>query len=114
MERDLLSKVLDTERAIQAKIEYEKKRQAEKIQKAGEMAEDRVMQEETALREQLEISVRKAEEIAKEKAADILDAAARRAETLRNLPDEALQRIILKYLDGILPGRPVDRPNVKG
>jgi vacuolar-type H+-ATPase subunit H len=114
MERDLLSKVLDTEREIQAKIESEKKRQAEKIEKARKEAEERVMREETMLHEQLEKSVREAKEIADEKAADILEAAVRRADNLRGLSDEALQRIVIKYIDSILPGRPIDRPNVKG
>lgn len=103
MERDMLSKVLDTEREIQAKIESEKKRHEEKIEKAGKEAGERVLQEEAALREQLEKSVREAEEIAKGKAADIMEAAGRRAETLRSLSDDALQRIVMKYIDSILP-----------
>lgn len=103
MERDLLSKVLEAEREIQAKIESEKKRLEEKIEKARKEAEERVLQEEAVLREQLEKSVRKAEEIAKEKAANILEAAGRRAEYLRSLSDEALQRIVMKYIDSILP-----------
>ena len=113
MERDLLSKVLDTEREIQAKVESERKRLQEKIEKARKEAEKRVMQEEAALREELEKSVLKAEQIAKKKAGDILEAAARRAEKLRSLSDEALHRIVIKYLDSILPGRPIDRPNVQ-
>ena len=113
MERDLLSKVIKTEREIQAKIESEKKRHEVRIEKAGKEAEERVLQEEAAHSEQLEKSVCEAEEIAKEKAADVLETAARRAENLRGLPDEALQKIVMKYIDSILPGRPIDRPNVK-
>jgi len=112
MERDLLSKVLDAEKEIQAKIESEKKRLEEKIEKARKEAEERVLREETALREQLKESVCKAEEIAEEKAGEILEAAARRVENLRSLTDEALQRIVMKYIDSILPGGRIDRPNV--
>ena len=104
MERDLLSKILDTEREIQAKIESVKERQAERIEKARKEAGERVLQEEAALREQLENSVLKAEKIAEEKAADILEASARRAENLRSLPDEVLQGIVIKYIDSVLPG----------
>lgn len=113
MERDLLSKILDTEREIQTKIESEKKRYAEAILKAKKEAEEKIVQEEAELREQLEKSVCKAEKIAEEKAVDILEAAARRADNLRSLPDEALQRIVMKYIDSILPGRLIDRQNVK-
>jgi vacuolar-type H+-ATPase subunit H len=114
MERDLLSKVLDNEREIQAKIESEEKQCAEKIEKARKDAEERVVQEEAVLCEQLEKSIREAEETADEKAGETLKAAARRAEYLRSLPDEALQRIVMKYIDSILPGRLIDRSNVKG
>ena len=103
MERDLLSKILDTEREIQAKIESEKKRCAEALLKARKEAEEKIVQEEAVLREQLEKSVRKAEEIAEKRAAEILEAAARRAENLRSLPDEVLQKIVMKYIDSILP-----------
>jgi vacuolar-type H+-ATPase subunit H len=103
MERDLLGKVLDTEREIQAKIESEKKRREETIEKAGKEAEERVMQEEAMLREQFEKYVHEAEEIAREKAVDVMEAATRRAENLRGLTDEVLQRIVLKYIDSILP-----------
>jgi len=103
MERDLLNKVLVTEREIQAKIESEKKRCVEKIEKARKEAQKRVHQEEAMLRVQLEKSVCKAEGIAEKKAADILEAAVRRAENLRSLPDAALQKIVMKYLDRILP-----------
>jgi len=114
MERDLLSKVLETEREIQAKIEFEKKQCAEKLEKDGKEAEERILREEAALREQLNKAVCKAEEISEEKAADILKAATKRAERLRSLPDEALQRVVMKYIDSILPGGRIDRPNVKG
>jgi len=103
MERDLLNKILETEREIQAKIESEKKQCAEKTEKARKESEESVFQEEAVLRGQLEKSIRKAEEIAKEKAAYILEAAARRAENLRGLSDENLQRIVMKYIDSILP-----------
>jgi vacuolar-type H+-ATPase subunit H len=103
MERDLLSKILDTEREIQAKIESEKKRRVETIEKARKEADERVMQEEAALREQFETSVRETEKVAEEKAGVILEAAARRATNLRGLSDEVLQKIVMKYIDSILP-----------
>jgi vacuolar-type H+-ATPase subunit H len=71
------------------------------------------MVEEAVLREQLEKSVCKAEEIAEKRAAKILEAAARRAENLGSLADEALQKIVMKYIGSILPGGRIDRPNVK-
>ena len=39
----------------------------------------------------------------KKKAEEILEAAVRRAEKVRRLPDEALQKIVMKYIDSILP-----------
>lgn len=104
MERDLLSKVLKAEKEIQAKIESEKKRCAEALLKARKEAEEKVVQEEAVLCEQSESSVQESEEIAEKRAAEILETAARRAESLRSLPDEALQKIVMKYIDSILPG----------
>ena len=112
MERDLLSKVLEAEREIQAKIESEKKRLEEKIENARKEAEERVLQEEAVLSEQLKESVCRAEKISEEKAGESLEAAALRAENLRSLTDEALQRIVMKYIDSILPGGRIDRSNV--
>ena len=103
MNKDLLSKVLNTEREIQAKIGSEKKLQEEKLEKARKEASDRAIQVEAELRGQLNESVRKAGEAAEKMAADILEAAARRAESLRSVPEEVLQSIVIKYIDSILP-----------
>ena len=100
----MLSKVLKAEKEIQAKIESEKKRCAEALLKARKEAEEKVVQEEAVLCEQSESSVQESEEIAEKRAAEILETAARRAENVRNLPDEALQKIVMKYIDSILPG----------
>ena len=104
MQRDLLSKVLEAEKEIQAKIESERKQCAEALLKAGKKAEEKVLEEEAILREQSESSVQESEEIAEKRAAEILEAAARRAENVRSLPEEALQKIVMKYIESILPG----------
>lgn len=104
MGRDLLGKVLDTEREIQEKIESEKKRHEKKLEQARKEAEERVLKEEASLRGELERKVREAEEASAARAAEILEAASLRAETLRSMSDEDLQRIVTKYIDSILPG----------
>jgi vacuolar-type H+-ATPase subunit H len=104
MERDLLSKVLEAEKEIQAKIESKKKQCAEALLRARKEAEEKVVQEEAVLREQSECAVQESEEIAEKRAAEILETAKLRAEIVRSLPDEALQKIVMKYIDSILPG----------
>jgi vacuolar-type H+-ATPase subunit H len=104
MERDLLNKVLEAEKEIQAKIESEKKRCAETLLKARKEAEEKVAREESILREQRESFFKKSEEIAEKKAAGILEAAVRKAANIRSLADETLQKIVMKYIDSNLSG----------
>ena len=113
MERDLLGKVIEAEREILTKIESAKKSCDERIEKARREAEEKVLQEEAVLRGQCERLVREAEESAGERAAEIIEAAARKSERLKKLPDDSLQRIIMKYIGRILPGERDDSPHVK-
>jgi vacuolar-type H+-ATPase subunit H len=102
MERGLLNKVVEAEREIQAKIESEKKRCDEQLERARLKADERVRQEEAFLLEQCAGSVREAEENARKKAADIVENAARRAEKLKGLSDEALQKVAMKFIGIIM------------
>lgn len=114
MERGLLGKVVEAERQIQERIDSEKKRWEEELQKVRREAEEKIRQEEASLSEQCEKSVREAEKSAEERASAILDAAAVKAAKLKDLNDEVLKQIVMKYIHRLLPGACHDRPHVQG
>jgi len=104
MENSILAKIIQTEGEIQEKIETARKRCTEQIQRLKEEAEKRIAHEESLVREQCRRSLEEAGLPAQQKASAILEAAARKAEQLRGLDDEALKQIIMKHIVSILPG----------
>jgi len=103
MERGLLDKIIEAERQILAKIESEKKKCDERLEEARRKAEERIAKEKAAMLEQYERAVREAEEAAGKRASGIMEDVSQRADRLRELPDEALQRVVITYINGILP-----------
>jgi vacuolar-type H+-ATPase subunit H len=104
MEDSILAKIIQTEGEIQAKIEAARKRCAEQIQRLKEDAEERIVREESRIREQCRRSLEEAGLPAQQKATAILEAASRQTEKLRQLDDEPLKQIIMKHIMRILPG----------
>jgi|PlaIllAssembly_1097288.scaffolds.fasta_scaffold1192679_2 vacuolar-type H+-ATPase subunit H len=103
MERGLLDKIVEAERQILAKIEAEKKKCDERLEDARRRAEERIAREKALMLEQCERAVREAEETAGTTASGILEDVKQRADRLRELPDEALQRVVITYIKNILP-----------
>ena len=103
MERGLLARVVEAEREILAKIESEKKRCDERLEEAKKKAEELIAQEKILIQAENARSVHEAEKHAEEEAAKVLEASNLKAARLRSLSDEALQKIIVKYLKRILP-----------
>jgi len=100
----LLDKIVEAERQILAKIEAEKKKCDDRIEEARKNADDRIAKERAIMIEQCERLVREAEEAAGKRAAGIMEAANQRADKLKGLPDEALQKIVIACINRILPG----------
>jgi vacuolar-type H+-ATPase subunit H len=103
MERGLLDKIVEAERQILAKIEAEKKKCDERLEDARRKAEERIAKEKALMLEQYERAVREAEETAGQTASAIIEGVKQRADRLRELPDEALQRVVITYIKNILP-----------
>jgi vacuolar-type H+-ATPase subunit H len=103
MERGLLDKIVEAERQILAKIEAEKKKCDERLDDARRKAEERIAKEKALMLEQYERAVREAEETAGKTASAIIEGVKQRADRLRELPDDALQRVVITYIKNILP-----------
>ena len=104
MESDILAKIIQAEREIHTKIETARKTGEELIHTLKEELEERIVQEESLVRDQCKRSLEEAALPAQKKASTILAAATRKAEKFRELDDEVLKQIIMKYIIRILPG----------
>jgi vacuolar-type H+-ATPase subunit H len=103
MERDLLSRLVEAEREIMAKIESEKKKCDDRLEDARRKTEEMISREKALIQEENERSFQEAEKNARERASKILDTYAQRTARLRGLSDEALQKIVVNYTNRILP-----------
>lgn len=113
MKDDVLGKVLEVEKEIQKKLELEKNKCREWLEKIASETEAKVLQEEKELTESLQESVHTAKIAAEKQAAEVLREAHAKAETLGTLNDETLKRIILRHISKILPGELDDSQDVK-
>lgn len=114
MESDILAKILQAEREIQTKIDTARQTCREQIQRLKEEAEKRIVQEERLVSEQCKRSLAEADELANKKAAALLETEERKAEKLSSLTDEALKKVVMKYMISIVPGEKHDRTHVQG
>lgn len=114
MEGDILAKILQAEREIQTKIDTARQTCREQLQRLKEEAEERIVQEERLVIEQCKRSLAGADELAKKKAAVLLETEERKAEKLSSLTDEALKKVIMKHMISIVPGGKHDRTHVQG
>ena len=101
----MLDKIVEAERQILTKIEAEKKKCDERLEEARRKAEERIAKERAVMLELCERAVREAEETAGKRASGIMEDVTQRADRLRELPDEALQRVVITYIRSILPGK---------
>lgn len=99
----MLDKIVEAERQILGKIEAEKKKCDERLEEARRKAEERIAKEKTLMLAQCESAVREAEETAGKRASAIIEDEKQRADRLRELPDDTLQRVVIPHIKNILP-----------
>lgn len=109
----MLGEVVEVEKEIQKKLELEKIKCREWLEKLSSETEEKVLQVENQLKESMQESVQNAKIKADHQAAEILREAHATSEMLGNISDETLRRIILRHIIKILPGEIDDRQDVK-
>jgi hypothetical protein len=103
MEKDILSRVIGVEKEIQERLIAEKEKSVEWLEKVRREAEEEVAAAEVKLKESLEKEKICAVADAEREAAEILRRASEEEERISSISDEALRRVIMKYIALILP-----------
>ena len=103
MEDDVLARVISVEKEIQARLEGERTRAGEWLEKMRKETEVECIKAEECIRETSRKSAEQARDEAMTGAKNIIGGAADRAERLLNLSDETLRGIIMRRLNMILP-----------
>jgi vacuolar-type H+-ATPase subunit H len=104
MGNDILHEIIAVETEIQGKIEIEKEKTDELVEKVKRDAEDEIVREEDRLKESGAQALKEALADAEMKASDILEKAIAKAEMLKRFDSESLGEIILERIILILPG----------
>ena len=109
MEKDLLQRVIDTEREIVEAVAAEKKRAAEWLASIEQSCADRIAEEQ-----------QRSEELFRQALAQLIvqqnravsadtDGLEEQYGKLDNLPEETIRAVVLRYVQKILPGEGRDR-----
>ena len=104
MERDILSQVIEAEKEIQQRLDLEKVKTREWIERAKKECDEEFVLEEKRIKASLEKSIEEAIKEAEIKASGIVSRAEADAERLGRLETETLSKIIARQIDRILPG----------
>ncbi len=103
MEEDILSGIIEVEKEIQKRLEIEKNKSQEWLEKVKRDAEKEVLTEKTRLKESFNKTEKDAKFNAGKKASETLKNARAESEKLEGLREETLKGIILKHITRILP-----------
>ncbi len=104
MERDILAEVISAEKEIQKCIELEKTKAHEWIERVRREAEEELAREEERLKGSFGKAMEGAKGDAADKASLVMREAAAKADRLEKMNDEVLVGVIMKRLNGIVPG----------
>ena len=104
MEDDVLSRVVAVEKEIQQRLELERTNAREWLEKTRAEQERKFLEEETLIKKESDSVYGQAVKDAEARASEMLDEAREEAARLEKEDDEVLARIVMKHIDGILPG----------
>ena len=117
MKKDLLQSVVEVEKEIQDSIEAEKLKAAEWLESVRVSCSKEIDDTRRQLEDNYSQSLEHACSEAEQKGAKIIADANRLADYFKNLPEEIINRSILRHISTILPangkGEASDRQNVK-
>lgn len=105
MEGDILSKVILAEKEIQQRLDLERTRARERLEKAKAEGERTFLEEDARIKDESAGLFERAVKDAEARAAEMLEEARAEAARLEKVDDEVLTRIIMKHIIRILPGK---------
>lgn len=103
MADELLSDILDAERAIQLEIDELEAQVAQELDRLQQEFDSELVNASRTLQDELAVSLNRAESEAQKEATALLDAAQAFALRLEKLDTPALERAVLRHLVQILP-----------
>jgi len=103
MEKDILAKIIEVEKGIQERLESEKIKASEWVEKVRKESETEISREEEKANESCKKNIDEAVADAESKAYEILKDASALAEKLGTISDEQLEKVVLKHIASILP-----------
>ncbi|KPJ99138.1 MAG: hypothetical protein AMK71_10185 [Nitrospira bacterium SG8_35_4] len=113
MEDDVLGKVVETEKEIQQKLEREKLKAAQWLEKIRAEAEKEVSATEDILKKSFADELHEIKRNAEQRASEIVIEEREKAAMLEKTGDDFLRKIISRHLREILPGEKNDYEDVK-
>lgn len=114
MEEDVLSGIIGIEKEIGERVQSEKARSREWLEKVREETARELESVENGLEVSFKDELERARRDADERASEIVREAVARAEYLQGMSDGELRAIIMRHIGRILPGERHDRKDVKG
>ena len=105
MERKSIGVIIEVEKEIQCRINAERDKGRERVEKLRKEAESRVNREELRLKESFEKAVQEAKAGAGKRAEEILALAVARSEALETIDEEILKRSLMNRITRILPDK---------
>jgi len=112
--KDILNRIIEVENEIRGRLEIEKRKAIEWVEKVKKDAEEEVEREEEGLKDSFNKAEADAKAEAERKAAETLESVTKWAEGLGKLNDETLKEVIMRHIIKVLPGESNDSQNVKG
>lgn len=103
MEKDILVKIIEVEKGIQERIESEKIKAYEWVEKTKRESETEIVREEEKANESSKKAIAEAVADAENKANEIFKGASEFAEKLGAVSDEQIEKVVLKHVVSILP-----------
>lgn len=103
MDKHILSDVIEVEKEIQKKLETEKRKASEWLEKVKDEAEKDFQKKRLKIEEELNDALKEIRLQAEKKSLDILEKTDALIKGLEGLDEELLKKIILGYIIRILP-----------
>jgi vacuolar-type H+-ATPase subunit H len=109
MDDGILTDIITVEKEVRERLDAERERAAALLEQVRNDLEEEFRREEKSLQEALDNARVAARAEAEQKAAHLVQDAAERGERLARIDEEALRRVVVEHLAGLMPGRGDDR-----
>ncbi len=106
MDQNALSEVIEVEKEIQKSLDLEKAKCRERLEQVGKEVSLHIAKEEEKIRDSFRVAAEREEKDARRKSLQLVDEAAKNADRIFALGDDALTDIVMKKLGIILETAP--------